>query len=273
MIDWSEADTKKWGGNHILTQFLTLQTSNFTMAQNLINRLHSIYANLIQVISELGQGKLSVQAENHLDYLILVKKLTHLKRLGMVVTAHGTITEQSHICVSQKYFWNTTIDAEWEDMRRTNSTHNIFIHFAHYFQLNSDETCFLSNEGELKIICGKDKPCHEKDHSDSRFSIKVLQVGSTAGMNGPVIIMAKGKKFHQRTRGNNLVTKYGLPERSCVIPKKAAYMDGETWEKVMKLVAPGIRKMVVSNVDFGCSIFFSTYITAHLCPSKLYADD
>ena len=33
------------GGNHILTQFLTLQTSNFTMTQNVLNIVHSISAN------------------------------------------------------------------------------------------------------------------------------------------------------------------------------------------------------------------------------------
>ena len=69
-------------------------------------------------------------------------------------------------------------------------------------------------------------------------------------MNGPVIFMAKGTKVHPMLRGNNLVTKYGLPEESCVIPNKAAYLDDETWEKVVKLVAPIIRKMAVSNVDF-----------------------
>ena len=92
-------------------------------------------------------------------------------------------------------------------------------------------------------------------------------------MNGPVIFMAKGTKVHPRLRGNNLVTKYGLPEGSCVIPNKSAYMDDETWAKVVKVVSPGIRKMVVSHVAFVCSILFSTYITLHLCSSILSADD
>ena len=56
--------------------------------------------------------------------------------------------------------------------------------------------------------------------------------------------------MHPRLIGNNLVTKYVFPEGSCVIPNKAAYMDDETWAKVVKVVAPGIRKMAVSNVDF-----------------------
>ena len=78
--------------------------------------------------------------------------------------------------------------------------------------------------------------------------------------------------MHPRMRGNNSVTKYGLPEESCVIPDKAAYMDDKTWERVVKVVAPGIRKMKVSNVAFLCSILFSTYLTLHFCSYKLSAD-
>ena len=70
-----------------------------------------------------------------------------------------------------------------------NSPHDIFIRYAHYIQLNLDETCFLYNEGELKIIGDNDKPCHDKNCSDPRFSITVLRVGSAAGVNGPVIFL------------------------------------------------------------------------------------
>ena len=92
-------------------------------------------------------------------------------------------------------------------------------------------------------------------------------------MNGPLIFPEKGTKVHQRPIGNNLVTKYGLLKGSCVIPHKTAYMDDETWAKVVKVVAPGIMKMMVSNVAFVCSILFSTYITLHLFSPKLSTDD
>ena len=78
-------------------------------------------------------------------------------------------------------------------------------------------------------------------------------------MNYPVIFLAKRTKVHPRLRGNNLVTKYGFPEGSCVIPNKAAYMDDETWVKVVKVVAPGIRKMAVINADF-FALFYSLLI-------------
>ena len=66
-------------------------------------------------------------------------------------------------------------------MRRTNSPRDIFIRYPHYFQLNLDETCFLCNEGELEIVGDNDKPCHDKNCSDSRFYITVLRVESAAG--------------------------------------------------------------------------------------------
>ena len=91
-------------------------------------------------------------------------------------------------------------------------------------------------------------------------------------MNGPVLFLAKRTKVHPRLRGKNLVTKYGFPEGSFVIPNKAEYMDDKTWDKVVKVVAPGIRKMEVRNVAF-LSILFSTYLTLHLCSSKFSADD
>ena len=57
-----------------------------------------------------------------------------------------------------------------------------------------------------------------------------------------------------------------------MIPNKETYMDDETWEKVVKVVAPVIRKMAVINVACVWSILFSTYLILHLCPSKLSAD-
>ena len=75
------------------------------------------------------------------------------------------------------------------------------------------------------------------------FSITVLRVGSAVGVNGPVIFLSKGEQVKPSLRGNNLVTRYGFPKGSCVIPNKAAYMGNETWSRVMKVVAPSIRKM------------------------------
>ena len=92
-------------------------------------------------------------------------------------------------------------------------------------------------------------------------------------MNGSVLFLEKGKKVHPRLRGDNLVTRYGFPEAPFVIQNKATYVDDETWEKVVKLVAPGIRKIKVSNVACVLTILFSIYLTLHIYPSKFSADD
>ena len=49
--------------------------------------------------------------------------------------------------------------------------------------------------------------------------------------------------MHPRLRDNTFVTRYGFLEGSCVIPNKAAYMDDNNWEKVVKLISPSIRKI------------------------------
>ena len=92
-------------------------------------------------------------------------------------------------------------------------------------------------------------------------------------MNGPVIFMDKGTNVNPRLRANSLVTRYGLTEESCVITNKAAYMDYYTWDTVMKVVAPSIRKIRVSNVACVFPILFSIYLTIHICPSKSSSDD
>ena len=127
--------------------------------------------------------------------------------------------------MSQQYCWHRTIEAEWEDLQRTNSICDIFIHYAHYFQLNLDGTCFICNGGKLIIIVGNDKPLHEKNCSYSRFSTTILWVGSAAGVNGTVIFLAKGIKVHHSMIGKNLVTIYVFPEGSFVITNKPPYMD------------------------------------------------
>ena len=87
--------------------------------------------------------------------------MKHLKRIGKVVADQAKTTEQSQICVPQHYCWHMMIEAEWEDLRRKNPPHDIFIRYDHYFQLNLDENCFLCNGGELKNIGVNDKP-HQK---------------------------------------------------------------------------------------------------------------
>ena len=68
----------------------------------------------------------------------------------------------------------------------------IFLFFSHYFHLKFDENPLLFDGGEIKVIVRKDKPHHDKNYSDSRFSINILWFGSAEDVNVPVIIMATG---------------------------------------------------------------------------------
>ena len=51
-----------------------------------------------------------------------------------------------------------------------------------------------------------------------------------------------------------------------MIPNKAAYIDDETWSKLVKVVAPAIRKTKLRNVAYVLSILFSIYMPTNICP-------
>ena len=86
-------------------------------------------------------------------------------------------------------------------------------------------------------------------------------------MNDPVTFMEKGREVHPRIIDTNLITRYGLLEGSCVIPNNEIYTNDDTWEKVVKMVSPGIRKMKVITVAFVLPVLLSIYLTHHLYSS------
>ena len=136
---------------------------------------------VILLIVDLGGAASVSQAENHFDYLIRTKRLRWLKKGGRVVTAQLTTSERSHVTIGQQYRWHMMIEGEWEELRRTNVPRVLFQRLAPYFQLNLDETCFLCNDGILRIVGDKERRHHDKNVADGRFSITVLRVGSAAG--------------------------------------------------------------------------------------------
>ena len=73
------------------------------------------------------------------------------------------------------------------------------------------------------------------------------------------VFFEKGNLVHPKLRGINLVSKYGVTERSCLIPQKYSCVDDETWAKVMKVTDNDIRKMKVRDVDL-CFANFIIYI-------------
>ena len=134
--------------NYVEDVFFTRDTANLG-----ISRMEAI-----QTISDIVQACSCVQSENHLYCLIREKRLPNLKRHGRVIKYQATNMEWSHIYVSQQYRWYMMIEADWEDLRQKNSPCDIFPRFSHYLQFNLDETSFLCNEGDIKVIGIKDKP-------------------------------------------------------------------------------------------------------------------
>ena len=58
-----------------------------------------------------------------------------------------------------------------------------------------------------------------------------------------------------------------------MIIDKPEYMDDETREKVMKVLAPDIIKMKMRNFACVLPILLSVYLTLHICHPKISADD
>jgi len=83
--------------------------------------------------------------------------------------------------------------------------------------------------------------------SYNRVSITVVQCGSAAGDNGPVVFLRVGnnENINMLFTPKLLVQHYGLPEGSIMLLNKKGYMDDKTWMLVVKAMAPGIRKMPV----------------------------
>ena len=76
--------------NRALLSNLQVKYVEYIIIKRVTANLCMLRKEVIQFISELGQEKSFVQSEDHLDYLILEKRLTHLKRLGRVVSAQAT---------------------------------------------------------------------------------------------------------------------------------------------------------------------------------------
>ena len=74
----------------------------------------------IQLIVDLGQCVSSKAAENHLDYLIRLKRLPDLIQNGRIILAQSTTTERSQINREQQLRWQFLIESEWEFMRTNN---------------------------------------------------------------------------------------------------------------------------------------------------------
>ena len=103
----------------------------------------------------------------------------------------------------------------------------------------------MCNDGILKIMGDADRKHHDKTIGDSRVSITCVRIGNSAGNNGPVVFIANGKNVNRNFIKKRLIDHYKMPAVSCVVTNDYAYMDDDTWGKVVKVIAPGIGEMPV----------------------------
>ena len=58
-----------------------------------------------------------------------------------------------------------------------------------------DESCFMCNDGVLKIVGDKEKK-HDKNVADNRVSITVVRRGNAARSNGTIIFVGVGMNYN-----------------------------------------------------------------------------
>ena len=196
---------------------------------------------LIMDIAQCGNRK---RAENHYDYLVREKKLIDLKRDGRVTSAQGTTTKRTQINAEQQLRWMGTIEAARDELYRLNKPTALFKEVEAHFWGNLDETCLLASEGTIKVVASNKKTKTELVKDDCRASITVLRIGFAAGVQGPLIFLAKGKTM-DRPSLKVLLRQPGVPPGSVVLMTPNAFMNDETWEKIVPLLAKAIRELPV----------------------------
>ena len=113
----------------------------------------------------------------------------------------------------------------------------------------------MASGGVLRVVGAAERKKHDKNAGDSRILVTMVRVGCAAGVNGPVVFLAKGEVMSCKAlEDRNLVEGYGLPEGSSVIMTESGYMTEESWKTTVKALAPALRKMPVS---FVCSFYFT----------------
>ena len=140
--------------------------------------------------------------------------------------------------------------------------------------MNLDETCIQCNDGNIRIVGSKERKTQSKITDDSRFfiTITILRVGNAAGLDGPIIIIlkGKGKKIDSKVL-NDIVKAFGCPPGSCVINTPSAYMTDEAWKELVLALIEGIRQIPVIRdyPEFKFMVSMDGYVSTLRVP-KLY---
>jgi len=136
------------------------------------------------------------------------------------------------------------IDAARDELYRLNQPTHVFKEVEEHFWANLDETCLMACEGTVKVIASIKKAKTEIVKDDSRCSITCLRIGFASGTSGPLFFLAKGRVM-DRISINRLMRSDGVPAGSKVIMTPNAFMNDETWLKIVPQLCEAIRKLPV----------------------------
>ena len=114
-----------------------------------------------------------------------------------------------------------------------------------------DESSYLASDGVVNVIGGRGKKKHKKNMADCRESITVVRVGSSSGVDGPRVYLAKGKEIELNSF-KDFTANYKAPHGSHIVMTPNAYMTDEAWRELVPKLCEGIRAMdrVIPNCLF-----------------------
>ena len=82
-----------------------------------------------------------------------------------MITVQITITGRSQINIAQQQRWYYLIQEEWAYQATVNQPEIDFKLVRAHFQPNVDESCFICDDGILKILGDKGKKHHDKTNA------------------------------------------------------------------------------------------------------------
>lgn len=95
----------------------------------------------------------------------------------------------------------------------------------------------------------KGRKKHEKNQSDSKVSVTVVECGNSAGTDGPSVYLPTGQQIPEYLRsqfGNSMwLRQSGAPPDSFVQMTPSGFMTNHAWDEMAEKLAKGIRNMVV----------------------------
>ena len=104
--------------------------------------------------------------------------------------------------------------------------------------MNFDESCFICNDRNLKILGDGKKTHYNNNIADSSMSITSVRCGSAAGTNVAVVFIANGKNVNHTFSQYRLRHTYVSHKGSIVLCNKTAYMDDDRLIKTVQIMAP-----------------------------------